>query len=117
MYAHSLTYFLFLSLKLGIFEEDLFKFIKNELYYNQSPMETESTINFLFSLSRIEKIVGQQGFQQQLDGQQLEIMRYFIREKLHKNMKGVEEYIYKERSQSSQIAKVTMIIKALTFNK
>ena len=33
-HSHSLTYFLFLSVKLDIFDEDLFKFIVGELYYN-----------------------------------------------------------------------------------
>jgi hypothetical protein len=33
-HSHSLTYFLFLSVKLDIFDEDLFKFIVGELFYN-----------------------------------------------------------------------------------
>jgi hypothetical protein len=35
-HSHSLTYFLFLSIKQGLFDEDLFKFTVSELYYNQT---------------------------------------------------------------------------------
>jgi hypothetical protein len=47
---------------MGIYEEDLFKYIINELYTNKSPMGIESIVNLLFSFSRIEKIIGASEF-------------------------------------------------------
>ena len=53
-----MTYFLFLSVKQGFFEEDLFKFVINEIYFNKTPMEIESIVNLLFTFSRLEKMLG-----------------------------------------------------------
>ncbi len=62
-HSHSLTYFLFLSIKMDIYDEQLFKFIVGELYYNQTSMELESTVLLLFTFSRIERIIGIKRFE------------------------------------------------------
>lgn len=66
-HSHSLTYFLFLSIKMEIYDEDLFKFVVGELYYNQSQMELESIILLLFTFSRVERMIGLKSFEKVLD--------------------------------------------------
>ena len=68
-YSHSLTYFIFLSVKLGLFDEDLFRFVINEIYVERIEMELESVVNLLFTFSRIEKLIGMKDFVRILDGQ------------------------------------------------
>ena len=70
----------------------------------------------LFTLSRIERLIGNAEFQKKLDGHQKDIMRYFIREMLHKKRRGLEEYVNKDASPQARIVKITMILKSLTFN-
>ncbi len=64
-YSHSLSHFLFLSLKLGIYEEDLFRFVANQIH--KLPMEIESVIMFLFSFTRIEKLIGINKFKSSIE--------------------------------------------------
>lgn len=66
-HSHSLTYFLFLSIKMEFYDEELFKFVVGELYYNQSQMELESVILLLFTFSRIERMIGHKDFEKVLD--------------------------------------------------
>ena len=102
---------------MGIYEEDLFKYIINELYTNKSPMGIESIVNLLFSFSRIEKIIGASEFSNQLDGQQVQIMRYFIRDLLYTKRLELEEFINADKSYSLKLTNLTMVLKALGFNR
>ena len=52
-YSHSLTYFLFLSTKIGLIEKNLVKFIASEISVNSLPMEIDSLVSMLFSLYRL----------------------------------------------------------------
>ena len=83
-YSHSLSHFLFLSLKLGIYEEDLLRFVTNQIY--KLPMEVESVIMFLFSFTRVEKIIGTAKFRATIekDEQINNVVQFLIREKLFK---------------------------------
>jgi hypothetical protein len=65
-YSHSLTYFLFLSLKLGIFEEDLFRYTVNQVNVNSIPMELESAVLLLFTFTRIERLIGAKKMEEML---------------------------------------------------
>lgn len=68
---------------MDIYDEDLFKFVVGELFYNKSQMELESIILLLFTFSRIDRIIGTKDLERVLDGQQAEVLRYFIRKILY----------------------------------
>jgi len=57
-FAHSLSHFLFLWLKIGLFDEDLFRQIVTLAHH--LPMEIESLVLMLFSFTRVEKLLGAQ---------------------------------------------------------
>lgn len=80
-------------------------------------MEIESTVTFLFSIYRIEKLIGQSTLNNKLEGQQGLIMRYFIREVLHKQLKDLNGFINKESSKQANLVKITMVLKCLTYNR
>ena len=80
-------------------------------------MEAESVVILLFTFSRIEKLLGWREFSRQLGPQPLEILRYFVRDMLHKKRFELHEFISTDPSKASRIVKLTMIVKALTFNR
>jgi len=53
---------LFLSLKNGIVDQNLIKFITQEIYIKKIPMEMESIIIFMFTFTKIEKLIGKEDY-------------------------------------------------------
>lgn len=53
---------------MDIYDEDLFKFVVGELFYNKSQMELESIILLLFTFSRIDRMIGTRDFEKVLNG-------------------------------------------------
>jgi hypothetical protein len=51
-----------------------------------------------------------------LDGQQKDVLRYFIRKVLHNQRKGLEEYVYGDPHYSGRFTRLVMLVKALTFH-
>lgn len=80
-------------------------------------MGVESVVILLFTFSRIEKIIGANEFSNQLDGQLVQIMRYFIRDLLYSKILELDEFIYADKENSKKITKLTMVLKALGFNR
>ena len=102
---------------MDIYDEDLFKFVVGELFYNKSQMELESIILLLFTFSRIDRMIGTRDFEKVLNGQQSEVLSYFIRKVLYTQKNGLEDYIRSDVSYSGRFSRLVMLIKALTFHK
>lgn len=116
-YSHSLTYFLFLSTKLGFFEENLLLFTVRELYESKVRMEIESVIILLFTFSRIEKALGEKTIVALLEDKYHQFTKQLIRENLFRQRNDLGEFISTDPCYSAKIGKLVMVIKGLTFNK
>ena len=116
-FAHSLTYFLFLSVKMGNFSEDLFKFVMHQVYNQGSKysIEVESVVILLFSMAKIEGMI--QGSAKLYEGNQKMFMRYLYHDLLLLKKMDLQEYILSDSNPSARIVKATMVLRALTFNK
>jgi hypothetical protein len=56
-------------------------------------MELESIVILLFTLLRVEKMIGSQEILRILDGSYVMIMKYLICDKLHRKLNGLEEFV------------------------
>ena len=113
-----MSHFLFLWLKMGLFDDDLFRQIVTLAHH--LPMEIESLVLMLFSFTRIEKLLGVQQFRERIESDKhfAEVMRFLIRERLYKQRGKIEAYVMQDRAEdgNEQCVKLTMLLKALTFS-
>lgn len=65
-YAHSLTYFIYLSIKGDMFFHDIFNFVLNEIQCNQGRihLQMESVIIMIYSFARIQNVIGKNLYNQ-----------------------------------------------------
>jgi hypothetical protein len=79
-------------------------------------MEIESIIIYLFTISRIDKILGKNALAKKLDNQYFPVMQYLIRDVFHKKLPELKEFI-NNNPKYIRFTKLTMLLKSLSYNR
>ncbi|CDW90363.1 UNKNOWN [Stylonychia lemnae] len=118
-FAHSLTYFVYLSIKAGFYDIDLSTFFLEQLknLENLNQLEMESLVMVISSLSTLQSLPNKnkdRTFLNQIAQEQQK--RVMIQGFYNKNNE-IKEYLQKEVSLGERIVKLTLMTKAVTHNK